>query len=323
MKIFSFDPADHRDHYAEHGWVHIQGGIDPEFLQALRGFAQGSLGSHVVEGRAIAGRKQQALYEFPDAVDFPGELFDAVADLCGLHRPTMTLSERHIKAYDDDAPEEPLPHKDRYASQVSIGLSIEVPDDSRLMLYPDDEVGVNPLNVSAAYLEGLPPDRRPEVALREIDPVELYDRPGDVMMFAGNAVWHARRKAANAVNLYLKLNDFNNDPLGEDPTTEDVRQRTVAAAADGAIDGKVAILGRRLDCVSRRYTRDWSETVQAELWDEPPVSLSEQDVAVLRAVDGRRPARDVVSAATNGGSTDSASSSVRYLAERGVLDLLG
>lgn len=318
MKIFSFDPAEHRDHYAKHGWVHIEGGVSAEFLEALQSFADESFGAHEVEGKAIAGRKTQALYEAPEGVDFPGELFDVVAELCGLHRPTMTLSERHIKAYDADAPPEPIPHKDRYASQVSIGLSIKVPEDSRLTLYPDHELDVNPLNVSAAYLESLAPERRPEEALRGIDPVELYDAAGDVMMFAGNAVWHARRKPAGAINLYLKLNDFNCDPLGEDPASADVRRQTIDAAEDGDLGTTVPILGRRLDCVSRRYTRDWVEAAEAEMWEAPPVALSADEMALLEAIDGRRGAADVLSAASGSDGAES----LRRLARRGVLDLL-
>jgi hypothetical protein len=318
MKIFDFDPADHSDHYAENGWVHVKGGISSDFLEALTNFADEKFGAHEVEGKAIAGRKKQALYEAPEGVDFPGELFDVVAELCNLHRPTMTLSERHIKAYDSDAPPEPIPHKDRYASQVSIGLSIKVPEDSRLILWPKDELEVNPLNVSAAFLESLAPEQRPEEALKGIEPVELYDSPGDVMMFAGNATWHARRKAAGATNLYLKLNDFNCDPLGEDPSDGEVRERTLATADNGDLGGTVPILGRRLDCISRRYTRDWGDAAQAEMWEEAPVALSQADLTLLEAVDGRREASEVLSAASNGAGAEA----LARLARRGVLDLL-
>jgi hypothetical protein len=323
MKIFAFDPADYRDQYAKHGWVHVRDGIDRDFLDALRSFVHGSFGEHRVEGRAIAGRKQQALYEFPPDTDFPGELFDVVSELCGLHRPTMALSERHIKAYDRDAPANPVPHKDRYASQVSIGLSIDVPERSKLVLYPNDELEVNPLNVSAAYLESLPPERRPDVALRNATPVEIDDRGGDVMMFRGNAVWHARNNGADVVNLYLKLNDFNCDPLGEDPTTEEQRRRTLAAATNGQLDDKIPAFGRRLDCISRRYTREWDEVAHAELWDQSPVALSEADVALLGAVDARRGVSEVVSSAGDGDGGDARLAALRRLAERGVLDLIG
>jgi hypothetical protein len=318
MKIFSFDPSDYRDHYSEAGWVHVKGGASPEFLQALQAFAEESFGAHEVEGKAIAGRKKQALFEAPAGVDFPGELFDVVAELCGLNRSTMTLSERHIKAYDHDAPPEPVPHKDRYASQVSIGVSVRVPDGSRLTLYPREELDVNPLNVSAAYLESLPRERRPEEALRGVEPVELYDQPGDVMMFAGNAVWHARRKPAGAVNLYLKLNDFNCDPLGEDPTSADVRRATVEAADEADLGSRVPILGRRVDCVARRYTRDWRDVAQAEMWDEPPVALSAEEISLLQSVDGRRTVGELLGGGGDGDTTEP----LRRLARHGVVDLL-
>jgi hypothetical protein len=318
MQIFSFDPASHRSHYSENGWAHIKDGVTPEFLDSLRAFADESFGSHEVEGKAIAGRKKQALYEAPEGVDFPGELFDAMAELCGLHRPTMTLSERHVKAYDQDAPAEPVPHKDRYASQVSIGISIEVPEESRLTLYPNDELAVNPLNVSAAYLEGLAPERRPEEALRGIEPVELFDQPGDVMMFAGNSVWHARRRPAGAVNLYLKLNDFNCDPLGEDPASADVRRASVEAAENGDLMQRVPIVGRRVDCIGRRLTRDWTEASYAEMWEGAPVSLSVDDVAMLERADGRRTVADLLGSEPDAGSVDA----LRRLAICGVLDLL-
>ena len=84
MKVFDFDPADHSDHYAEHGWVHIKNGQSPEFHQALKDFIDREFGAHKVEGATIGGQKQQALYDFPSKTDFPGELFDSVAAVCGL-----------------------------------------------------------------------------------------------------------------------------------------------------------------------------------------------------------------------------------------------
>jgi len=104
MKVFDFDPADYADHYAKHGWVHIKNGQSPEFHAALKDFVDTEFGAHKVEGATIGGQKQQALYEFPSDTDFPGELFDSVSQVCGLNRETMTLSERHIKAYNDDVP---------------------------------------------------------------------------------------------------------------------------------------------------------------------------------------------------------------------------
>jgi hypothetical protein len=324
MRIFAFDPAELSEQYARDGYIHIKQGIDPEFLQVLRDFADREFDAHKVEGRAIAGRKQQALYEFPDEIEFPGELFDVIATLCGLRRPTMTLSERHIKAYDADAPPDPKPHKDRYASQASIGLSIVVPEGSHLVVYPKDETELNPYNVSAAYLESLPAERRPEQALKDAREVIIEDQPGDVMVFHGSRMWHMRRKPAGAVNLYLKLNDFNCDPLGEDPRTPQLREETLSAvsAANGAVDGLVPVLSRRLDTVSREYTREWEEVIQARLWEQPPVMLNEHELRLLEAVDGQRTLAEAAQAGADGLGADAARGALVRLAERGVLDLV-
>ena len=39
-------------------------------------------------------------------------------------------------------------------------------------------------------------------------------------MFYGSEIWHLRRRSAGSVNLYLKFNDFDYDPLGEDPNDD-------------------------------------------------------------------------------------------------------
>jgi len=321
MRIFDFDPADHREEYAERGYLHIRGGITGEFLEHLRGFVAERFGEQEVEGKSIGGRKSQAIYEAGPEIDFPGELFDVVAATCGLERQTMTLSERHIKAYDDDAPEEVPAHKDRFASQVSMGLSIEVPAGSRLVLYPEVDVGVNPFNVSAALRESLEPGRLPENLLPGAPETELYDEPGDVMMFPGNALWHFRRRQANATLLYLKLNDFGSDPLGEDPSTPVRRSETLALNGGGAgIEGLVPVLSRRLDTLTREYTREPGlEILRAHVWEEAPIPLEPGDFRLLEAVDGRTPlGRLAVSLAADG----DVGARVRRLAEKGALDLL-
>ena len=317
MKIFDFDPAEHREHYEREGWIHIPGGTDPEFLTYLREFARERFSQHEVTGTAIAGRKSQALFEFPEGIDFPGELFDAIAALCGLERQGMTLSERHIKAYDADAPAEPLPHKDRYASQASVGLSIEVPEGSHLVVYPYDETEWNPYNISADFLPSLPPEKRPEQALKGAKEVVIHDKPGDVMVFHGARMWHLRRKPASAVNLYLKLNDFGCDPLGEDPATDSLREATQAALAqgNGNLDGLVPVYGRRFDAVSKRYTREWDEVLEARVFDSAPVMLGQHELALLNRIDGRTSVADAAPDAE-------ARTALQRLAGAGVLDLV-
>jgi hypothetical protein len=311
MRIFSFDPAEYRDQYATQGWVHVRGGVDPDFLAYLQDFARSKFDAQKVEGRGIGGTKSQAIFEFPSEVDFPGELFDVIAGVAGCRRGGMTLSERHIKAYDSDAPADPRPHKDRLSSLVSVGLSIDIPQDSYLELYPKDDVWVNPLNVSGNLLSALPDDRQPEVTLAGREPVRIDDSAGDVMMFPGSAVWHLRRNAANAKNLYLKFNDFGSDPLGEDPATDELRSKTLAALENGGISSLTAVPSRKFDVIRRLTTRvPEVKVLEADVWDSPPVPLSEEEAAVVEGLNGGK----AVSELDEG--------IVRRLAQAGVLDLV-
>ena len=318
MNVFSFNPAEYRQHYREHGWIHVPDGIDPDFLEELRDFARRSFSDHVVTGKAIAGAKSQALYEFPSAVDFPDHLFDVVAEVGGLDRATMTLSERHIKAYDTDAAPNPTAHKDRLASQISVGLSIEVPEESYLVLYPTDDRWPNPSNVSAALLERLPPERHPDTVLRNAQELRIDDQPGDVVMFEGSSTWHLRRNPAGTINLYLKFNDFGSDPLGEDPSTESRRDATLAGLTDGDLAPRVPALARRLDTVTQEYTRDaWGLNLLASIWNYPALPLTDVQWELLRRIDGR----STVGELTNGDSRGTMDD-VRQLAGSGVIDLL-
>ena len=279
MKVFNFDPADFRERYAAQDWVHIPDGVTPEFLEAMREFAARSLGEHKVEGPGIGGkgRKDQAVFEFPESIEFPNEVFDVISALCGLGRSTLTLSERHVNAYYSDAPSETA-HKDRHSSQVSVGLTIESPSESRVVVYPKHDREENPFNVSFALIETLPPERHPDILLEDAHRVEIDDKPGDVLAFPGSSIWHLRRCPAGAMILYLKMNDFGSDPLGEDPLTPRRRSATLEALreADGRLRDCIPALSRRLDTVTQHYLRDdWRGLIEAQVWEQRPVPLCE------------------------------------------------
>src|SRR5205085_1543072 len=89
-------------------------GPTPELFSYLQDFANRSLEATRLDAFAIKGKKEQSIFDFPDSVDYPGELFDVVSEVCGLDRSAITLSERHIQAYEPNADPEPAPHKDRY-----------------------------------------------------------------------------------------------------------------------------------------------------------------------------------------------------------------
>lgn len=321
MKVFDFVPADYRTPYQDQGFVHIREGVTPEFHEYLVQFVN-ELAAHRLAELAGKGNKEQALLEFPDEVDFPGELYDVVADVAGLNRATMVLSERHIKSYEADANPEPTAHKDRYPSQVSVGLSIHIPEASTLVLYPHDHVTPNPFNSAAELHASLQPDERPDVALKTAREVELDDTDRDVLIFPGSATWHLRRRGAGAVNLYLKFNDFGSDPLGEDPSTATRRAATLAALdADTDLDALVPVRSRRLDTVEHVHTRGWNQSLQARIYGEIPFGITRSQFEAIKVVDGRTVLRDVVAAAAAGGDTDRVRHEVLELAQRGALDL--
>jgi len=328
VKIFSFNPADHRQQFAEHGFVHIKDGIDPEFLEVARAFSQRNLEATKLDQFAIKGKKEQSLFDFPDGTDYREQIFDAVSQVCGLNRPTMALSERHIQAYEANANPNPQAHKDRFPSQISVGFSIDIPQGSTLVLYPYDHRELNPFNKAAALINSLQPDELPELVLKDAREVELADEPGDVVMFYGSTTWHLRRNAAGAVNLYVKVNDFDYDPLGEDPSTAERRERTVAIMGNGAqadLGGMVAAKSRRLDFVSRQYAPHGEhESLHAVLYGSEPFGLTPAQLELLRAADGRRTLDDLVGAVAGSGewSRDEVQRGSVTLLERGALDLI-
>ena len=241
-----------------------------------------------------------------------------VTGMCGLDDRGFVVSERHVKWYDTDADPEPSAHKDRLASQISIGVSIEVPAGSTLVLYPESDVGVNPF-LTAELRDSLADAELPEVVLRGTPGVEIEDRPGDVVVFPGSAWWHRRRRSAGTVNLYLKCNDFNCDPLGEDPTTM-VRARETAAflraATPAELGTRVPVPARQLEWVGSLRGRDGVDRAFAKLWDRAPILLTEAQYAFLQALDARDLELHVDLADPD------LQEHVRRLASRGLIDLI-
>lgn len=323
MRIFAVDPADHRDEYERQGWIHIKNGMTPEFLAALNDFvARAMNGGRGDERFAFQGKKEQIVYDFAsDFADYPGELYDFVSVLCGLDRDSITLSERHFQVYDRNADPEPAAHKDRYGSQVSMGFSVAIPEVSRLVLYPHDHRSLNPFNSSVAFRASLQPHEQPDVALKTAREVELADEAGDIVAFPGSSTWHLRRRSAGAVNLYCKFNDFNCDPLGEDPSTPTVRERSLGllASANGDRDTLKPVHGRRFDKAARVYARQPGVQVyEANVWGEEPFGLTDGQFAVLQAVDGSTTWAELRDRL--GGQQD-VDECVKYLVTRGALDL--
>lgn len=321
MRVFNFDPTLHEEAYRSQDWVHIRDGVTPEFLAHLRETVE-AIGAENLKRAGHRGAKDQFLYEPPDDVKLFVELFEMVGSICGLDPNALTLSESHLNLYEHDAAPDPPPHKDRVASQVTVGISIDIPTDSCLVLYPFDQREINRFFMSADLRESLDPHELPEVVLRDAQSVELRDRPGDVLVFPGSSMWHLRRNSANAVNLYLKCNTFDCDPLAEDPTTRIRRETTksIVTRSDVNFDRTVPALSRQLEWSGSLAGRDWNERLFAKLWDQRPFPISDVDLAILRTADGYTPWADL--APRLGIDQSILDDRLGRLARRGAIDLL-
>lgn len=323
MKVFEFTPGDYRSSYTRDGWVRIKEGVDPSFFAFLQEFVTARTASGRLSAEGLAGEKDQFLFDFPAGVDYRRVLFDVLGSLTGLRSASMTLSERHVKVYSEGAAPFPSAHNDRLSSQIAVGISVEVPPGSHLVLYPRDDRYVNPF-LSTGLRDSLEPERLPDVVLDGALEVEVHDAPGDVIVFPGSSMWHLRRRSAGTVNLYLKFNEFDADPLGEDPSTAERRELTlrVLSASSHALFSTIPVVSRRFDSIVRTWSRpDWHESRSAVVWGQPPLSLAIAEESVLRSLGDGRPVSDLVAEA-RGMSREVAERAIRRLAARGVVDLL-
>lgn len=321
--MINFDPGRYSEEFARKGYAHIHQGVTEEYFTRLESHVNESLRAHSMKEFAI-GDKQQARYEFPSDGDYVSEFLDAIAKVCGFKPCELVFSERHIKAYDADARPDPPAHKDRFASQISVGISVHVQKGSTLVLYPHDMREVNPFNSSTRLRASLSPEQYPEPALESMRPVEIHDSPRDVIIFHGNDTWHLRKNAALTTMLYLKLNAFNCDPLGEDPCTEEFRKRTQLATSmsDGKLEQSIPMIGRRVDYIHRYYNRDWNEVLGVMLWNENHFTIDEQEFALLKAIDGKRQLKAILQTLNSTADQGVVLQKVRRLAVRGVIDLV-
>ena len=150
------------------------------------------------------------------------------------------------------------------------------PADSELVIYPAANRELNPFTSAATYYASLPADQKPEVALTADQEVVIKDEPGDVMMFYGSAIWHMRRNSARSVNLYMKFNDFDYDPLGEDPNTIDRQERTkqLLSSNGGSLPADALVkASRQLEWLNQQHSRNDIEVLQAKLWGQDPVLI--------------------------------------------------
>ena len=311
MKVFTFAPHEFAKDFKENGFVHIQKGISTEFLE----FAREQLGRcrqsgyNEIPAREIKSKKKQYLFDLLKDDGSLSDLFAPLAQLTGSSAPGMTLSERHIMIYDENAAALPPLHKDRLASEVSVGIPLEPSASDRIVLLPWCAGEINLLD-SAVYCERVPNSTLESVQGWNLEPgeyrriesnplVELDAKPGDVVIFKGSTIFHGRLHAAKSSILYFKFNTMGLDPLGEDPSTEMRRKRTLEILpnkSDDELLNSLVELSPRLQHIDRQYSRlDWRCVLRVSVSGEKEFTISDDDLRFIFAVQGPEKVRDVLS----------------------------
>lgn len=287
MEVFNFDPSLYTEEYNKNGYVHIKGGVNPAFLNLAHEFMRQSIANESeasLEEWRFKGKKAQFLFDFPESTDFDSHVRKVVGSVAGMKE--VTLCERHIKVYEEGAPSTPPPHKDRVASQLTVGIPLSVPEDSLLILYPDIYRDVNPFYTTALYRSSLDEELLPEKILNDYEPLKIDVRPGDVIMFRGAAIYHERLNPSNTSLLYLKFNDMNLDPLGEDPKTDLKRKATLdklTALGDQELLNANVEVAPQVEKISRHYTRlFWKEVIQVYITGAKEITIDEDQLRFLK-----------------------------------------
>jgi hypothetical protein len=313
MKVFTFAPCEFAKDFKEQGFVHIRNGISADFLE----FAKKQLvrcsqsGHNEIVAREIKSKKKQYLFDLPEDDASLSGIFASLAQLTGSPGPGMTLSERHIMIYDENAAALPPLHKDRLASEVAVGIPLEPSANDRIVLVPWFAREINLLD-SALYCERTPNSALESVEgwnlasseyprLQGIDSfplVELDAKPGDVVVFRGSSMYHGRLNAAGSSILYFKVNTMGLDPLGEDPSTEIRRKETLEilpSKNDNELLDSIVELSPRLQHIDRQYSRlNWESILRVSVCAEKEFTISDDDLCFLFALRGPRRVRDIL-----------------------------
>ena len=225
--IFKNELTTYRAQFERDGYILLKDILAPEFLVYLDDFRRGSLNGDVAEygqGR-VGGKKQQFLFSFPS--DEAALAFrSGIAALTGLAEDRITVSERHLKQYEADAPDYPAPHKDRGASKVSIGLPVHLGPETSVCVFPALDRAPNEGERAVFMTE----QGHPGLAeiYKSLDALPLNEQLGDMIVFLGSTIYHERIRPRGTAVLYIKVNDEGFDPLGEDIYAPMMRQKLAA-----------------------------------------------------------------------------------------------
>ncbi len=137
-------------------------------------------------------------------------------------------------------------------------------------------------------------------------------------------MWHLREHGAGTTVLYLKLNTYNCDTLGEDPHSFEVRQHTLSMVDSSPFNwtASIPVIARRVDYIHRRYNRDWNELFGVVVYGQPHATITEAEFGALRSMDGQRTVAEISWQMEQSGKGGDVREAIRRLALRGIVDLL-
>jgi hypothetical protein len=137
-------------------------------------------------------------------------------------------------------------------------------------------------------------------------------------------MWHLREHGAGTIVLYLKLNTYNCDTLGEDPHSSEVRQQTLSMAGSSPSiwAASIPVIARRVDYIHRRYSRDWNELFGVVLYGQPHATITEAEFDAMRAMDGHQTVAEISRQVGQSSVDEDVREAIRQLALRGIVDLL-
>lgn len=323
-KLFCADQEKTAREYNGIGYALLKDSVHPEFLTFIQEFYQRSLGSE--ENRLsdweIRGKKQQYLFAFEGDIEILEAVKDFVAAITKLPRNQLTISERHIKAYALTAHPNPPPHKDRFASQINIGIPLHIEDRSALTLYPHLDTSTNYASHAQKFANPGQASMRPESEPTLVDAV-----PGDLIFFRGADIFHERRNAAGSVILYIKLNAMRLDPLAEDPSSIRHRQYTMNLLASHALtfNGETAERSPRILSISKHLESGLRhETLSISIQGEKVQEIDTVDFSILKSLAVPTLVKTLLksSGGANGPSAARLEKRVQRLCSIGAIDLI-
>jgi len=228
---FVKDLAKSKSSLQQQNFLHLEDVLSDEVKDVLERY-----GREIAENRLdeigewrISGKKRQFLFDFPSQ-NFLDEFCKGIGGITGHSGSDITIGERHIKVYHDDAEDFPAPHMDRQAAELTIGFPIYIADESRVCFFPHLSRNEN-VSEKASYAD-VPEGTNMEQYYEDDRIVKMKGKIGDMFIFHGSTIYHERIKPAGSVILYIKINASNRDPLGEHASLlKSLESKPVASAA--------------------------------------------------------------------------------------------